>query len=1730
MKRKTKILISALSVMLVAAIGVAIASFSLAGKDEPLAESTQLVANANENMDTKTIIDYIIENSNSEDDDVDKVYHIAEVSSSGTASNLEAFAAGGFKDYVIDGHRTIADLMAEGCIDYRCMKGNTTDSEDIEFLNKADLIYVSNDASSKFVTGNDLSEDVYDLIHTYALGKYQPLIIDRPDAKKIDNPADVKTTNTLASKVFLPNEKVYYTYKWTDGLSAADYLGHKSGSLYLGINGTAQKKSGVWSSVYEVNPTTDTSAEAFSVARILTISASGTSTAKTDAILTGCTPKTELYNEAGENIAAAGKYYSLDATSALSISGYNGRYARPSYIKSESVKLEDVAGEAVVLTDYDMVILEDDCINQTIAGDVYTKLAKAMYAKVHIVYSAAMGTVDATTPDVPSDLNQNNYSKLYYLVASTDNVAKTENVMVTTREEFGVITSATDAASAKVIADLINNSAWRGIGGPGSSNKFTVLEIQPCYPVDRDLADAIEATKPRKQMYAQHFGKGNYYTVPAQVMNGFAKEQLEEGTEYYAWELSKAKIADALNLSANQINLVQMSSEELSANKTEIVGNYDMVYIGGNTSALKDIMEYNSLPGLTSTDNWLIHGADVSKLTTLPIYTMYAHGGDMVQVSLGHMGESGGPVRGGTPMAKVVVGGSRQDSFALLNGNDITYDNYKDLEKYIKLGMPIVLSSQITNAYNAVIDFGYKQNSIDPDSNMFKVLQACAASTKGNVLTDFDAMATVSRDNDSGRLGSTVTGYVSVFATSDTENPDVDAETGEPKNGRKEDFANLYLGSTKRPKLSLTSMPRTYSRFDDATKLTDHKLKFKYNVSGSTKYSVKLYIDDDGNSKFDRTAEFMANGNATELTYTCANDFFGPLYWMIEVTDTNTKMTASTTGICYIQSSSPEKQRVSVLQIMPGAEVVDTKWDGTKQLKASVGEGAQGYNSLYFCTVCQQAYERLEYNPVSNAGGRTHINTIYGGNYLDSNGGKTPTGVYLGKHEHTFGIVQYDSNLSISDNGKTITGIDNWDYNLADEIADRYDFDIEIMIREEFEKTASKVREAYVKDPKTGEAYTAQYKQDLIDSFVIDESDEDYEAYEALTTDDDRFEFIKKREFSQEASKYWQLYQYMSTQSATAAGATIVQDDEGADITMTTVDAEKLLVKAIDSMLANNMGSYTSVGNDDMRTELERIKKLRRYSDYYSIGSLYYYDPTTVYSDAYKVYVEAKDKELQYKELFMEYSRYAGGDDWLLDCYSTVILGPAEDFAGDDIKDATALADLASYIENDGQVILFHDTLTKFADAGSSTLTATLRSYFGMDRYHMDTSVASGSYYPNYTSSVDDDEYFFSNLSSKDKTDATRFSGWVNEMKTVYPGFSPRYLTSTAYTDGVYCSGTAGINACCIPYRYAEAEWSIQSFWYNGAKFNAKDNDKYGTTKASQNNKGIVTLYPFTLASELNVGGTHQQAYALDLEDENMTVWYSLAGDNNTKAGSSLFAGSPRDGRDNYFIYTYGNVNYCGAGHSNVTGIGKDNNDERYLYLNIICNSVRKSVKQPSIFVYDYDAKGGTINKKIKQDINDEYSTKVEDMESYPEFNFKVTVDPEAKLSKVKIYYDLDYSETNRDSSYVAGPDHVLIADWTRTNVEEGAVKPVFRYDSTLEVLYNSAGNEIREPDYTYIDAEGNEVTVSPRATKLKLQPEYFAPYNNEYTYVVIEAIDTKGNKVYQRIKIMIKDYLFNLT
>ena len=1662
MKKNMKLKVTALVAMLFMAIAVTFLSFSHA--DEELEDDNILkAADTAADVGTKTNIDYIIANSNTTDPDIDPYYNIIEIYSDATPSGLKDFVENkGFENYVINGYSTLGEAMKTGMVKYTAYQTKSitnASTDELIAISNADLIYV-NQGTTPFSATNDICESLYDILHTYAVGDYKPVIINsesKSGSNSGGNTTTQETMATLATDAFSAGS-YYYTFAWdTSKQTVTQFLAHKEGSMYLGINGRTQNSKGKWTTLVKDEDTK-------LMAKFLILSSSGTSTSsmKSDLFSTSFTTANE-FDPTGYHANGAVDEYAVPTeinSKLYSISGtviengiYNGKYTTPDVIQLDEAKISDIDDGTIDLGNYDFILI-DETVTGNISNDVYNKFSGAMYASISIVYPASLkSSTSTTTGTTVTNVQAYNYLELYYMVATSDNIARYDNVMVTSKKELDTIMAGGETG-AGAIASLINKSTYRGIGGKGSSsNMYTVLEIQPCYPIDEDLATRQG---------------GKYYTIPANVLNDVDKDTLsrdEDGNinvEYYDWEISKKKIADAVGIDESKIQIVHMSTEELAASKQTILGTYDLIYVGGNKSALKEPQNWRNLTGLMNWGYMSTSGAALENYKYFPIYTMYTHNGDMVAVSVSSLGYSGGDVKSGNPAAEVYLNGSYQSSFSLLNGNDISYDRLGELNAYVEAGMPVIVEKSVTDAYNSVINNPdgneYLQNSIDPDSNMRKFLDTCYArkTTDGST-----SPAKASDPKNTVLWGITNSSDDVTFTDYDKVN-------------------SLVKGSTSRPKLVVTSMPVEYNYYDASTRLSEGTLNFSYEVEGSTNYTTKLLVDDDGDCVFETEissdlGDITITPNSVKCTL--SDKFFGPIYWKLEVTDKTSGMTAYTTGI---------KQTVRVLQIMPGAAVEETNWAGTK-LVSSHGEGAQGSNALYFCPICQQAYQRLEYYPLANSTDPVGIRYSGTGAYNESTNTTPSTGhttsndPYLGQHEHIFGLPKYDSNMTLG----TYTGVDDWSTNLADDVGDLYDFDLDIMLRGEFEEYSRNIAAAY-----DFSSMSAADKTAKINAFTIDASDPDYNEWSALTTDDAKLKFITKREYQQLANGAYQNYLLAKADTETAIPA---------------------LETALNTAIASNSGGYA--------TDLNIVLRTRRYSDIFSAvgngGSFRYTYPWNTdqlnVANAYFDYRDLKEIEVTYHKQYKEYSRYAYPDNWLLGCYDMIIIGPSDDFAGDDMTDATALADLIDYMANDGSLLLFHDTLTASRNSGSHVLTSTLRDYFGMNRNRglsLGSSAATGMYYLPYASS-NPDRYFMTNLSYKPTTDTGRYASWVNDMKAGFNGFGPgRYLTDVVYTDSFATTdyGTNGASGGS-PYKYGQQYWELATTYMKSSNANfvpdLKAKNQYGTDKASQNNKGIVTQYPFTLSDDLNISPTHAQHYALELDATKMTVWYSLAGGNNGAANgkaasaSSMYAASRNDGMDNYFIYSYGNVNYCGAGHSKVTGVYKDNNDERRLYINIIVNSVKNSVNQPGITVYDYK----TEKKKSKD--GTDYLIEVKDVDSWPEFSFSATVDTSEagnKLERVRIYYDLDYlTVTGNKDAYVNNQYHILIADMTK----------------------DKDGNPLKS---------GTIYDVGKELSALQLKAEYFEPYNQEYTYIVIEATDSKGNIAYQRIKIKLLPYLFEMT
>lgn len=1747
MKRKMKITIASMAVLLVMALATTIISFSLAnnnGEDDLVTED-ELIALAADG-DKTTNIDYIIKNSNSTDPDIDTMYHIVEIGSSDTPSTLQAFAttaAGktGFEEYVLNGNKSasLAELMAEGKIDYQYYSvSSITDSDTakLQKISQADFIYVSNDSAKPYAVGNDLCEQLYNLLHTYAVGDYKPFVIDSP-TKTSNTPSQETSTlfKDLVTNYYAASGTRYYTYGWDPTATpASDFFSTTLGtSRYIGIN--SLNASGNWVVLDKADGTQA------NMANILTISVSGSIGDLTNAALTGCAEASgEGLTLNGNPVTAADNVYNLKPNgteSAFLSGGYSSRYSyRPDYVKVTNVSLvQDANGvyelpaDMPDLSTFDLIIFEKDCADsdRKITIDSFKKLTAAMYADYHIIYDTRMGT-STDTDDEDVDAEETNYAELFYMVANEDEIERYPNIMVTDKEEFDIITSSNSAATCKVIADLINASSWRGIGGPGqSSNTFTVLEIQPCYPINEDIANA----------------KNTYYSKPSEMVNNMTAEELgvdgtdlANATEFYDWEVSPAKIAEALNMDVSNITVKHVSTEELKSSKQTFLGNYDLIYIGGNTSAFKDVMYQRSITqiGRNASPNATLP-VTIEQLRYLPTYRMYSHNGDLINLDFELLASAGWKATQGDKkniVGNAVVNGTSVETFTMANGNDISYNNLIALQDYVKAGMPVIVSKDVATVYDMiqtdVANGGnaYLQNSIDPDSNMYKLLATCKAKSSTSTYWSLDNNgedALVKVDNDGGRLGNTQVGYVTVYNEATSK-----------------ELNECYARSTKRLTLALTKRPAEYNSYDETTKLSSSTLDYSFEVTGSSTCTIEFYIDEDGNGTFSsderrtgQTYSGSSNSISGSFSFDLA-DYDGPVYWMIKASSGS--MAANSTGVAFIKPDEGERSQVFVLQIVPRNNG-DNRYDG-----------AQGINSLYFCTECQKTLNVLDYNPVSQ-GHYDADSTIYASSDGGSAWVQPANGVYeyktyeywpeykeitnsivFGQHEHTFGIPRYvdtyaEKNSNGDDVANGIVGRDDWSDNLADELSDYYTFNLEIMTTAEYDAYSASIEKAY-NNLKSLSA-TDEELRDASGTALAD-AETEYLAYIAgLDSIEDAI--------SNSASG-----------DELAATYDVISDTDGelAVKEKTLRNVIRDMIKAAGNDTINNA---VGIGSSNILFKDEMIKRLqeRDYYNFYGLAGFTNNTGTYLNSNGVTVkyctqeqkdnggfnyyfndYSTAVNKKLELKKAYMDasclnsyivnYDSETGTSDWLTGSYDSVIVGPAENFNNDDIAAGVGTETLRSFASNGGTVLLFHETLGRYTDAGPANLTDALLDAAGSSSsFEADTSLATGVPYLPYkvkesvadTDSNAEEKYFLTNLSYKLGSEASTYTNWVEDMKAGYSSFSTPsyYYAPNLYSNNqFYESGrSSGTGLGSNPYKYGDYNWSYAAAWATSA--GSGSSSKAGTDKATQNNKGIITTYPFTLSDRLNITGTHSSAFSVDVERDNLTVWYSLAGGTRTgttpRGNSEIFAASPNDGEDSYFIYSNNNVFYCGAGHTKVTGQLKNNNDERRLYINIICNSVRKSTLQPSIKVYDYNSNPLT-NKEIVE-TEDGYLYEISEETIYPYFSFKAITDEGDTLQDVMIYYKLDPDTPYQN--FTTDLDK-LIAHWT---TENGGKIPF------------EAGDVVNiGPDF---DAT------------LKLEDKYFEPYGGNYTYIVI-AVTTKNTEtgstrtVYQRIKIVRKPHLFDLT
>ena len=158
---------------------------------------------------------------------------------------------------------------------------------------------------------------------------------------------------------------------------------------------------------------------------------------------------------------------------------------------------------------------------------------------------------------------------------------------------------------------------------------------------------------------------------------------------------------------------------------------------------------------------------------------------------------------------------------------------------------------------------------------------------------------------------------------------------------------------------------------------------------------------------------------------------------------------------------------------------------------------------------------------------------------------------------------------------------------------------------------------------------------------------------------------------------------------------------------------------------------------------------------------------------------------------------------------------------------------------------------------------------------------------------------------------------------------------------------TAGYNIAYTPKSSGATDYMTQGFTDYHIKSGVEN---LTTTNVSQINSGQITTYPYNInlrgfqgapsgaADTLSVMNTHQQYYSLNMNRDDLVVWYALDGDSY----------SYNDASDGYYIYTMGNITYSGVGHTDG-----NSTDEAKLFINTMIAAYRSHGIAPEVTVRD---------------------------------------------------------------------------------------------------------------------------------------------------------------------------------
>ncbi len=457
-------------------------------------------------------------------------------------------------------------------------------------------------------------------------------------------------------------------------------------------------------------------------------------------------------------------------------------------------------------------------------------------------------------------------------------------------------------------------------------------------------------------------------------------------------------------------------------------------------------------------------------------------------------------------------------------------------------------------------------------------------------------------------------------------------------------------------------------------------------------------------------------------------------------------------------------------------------------------------------------------------------------------------------------------------------------------------------------------------------------------------------------------------------------------------------------------------------------------------------------------------DPTTAETEYWEQVTSKHEIGFINNELVCRGRDYDNPDGYVIMEVNMLFIGAADCYGQTDLSD-DACEEINKFISSGKATLFAHDTLSYYASSGyAANINRHFRELLKMDRYDVTKYGSAGWEYGNVYSQAGD--WPFATGTDREVV--------LNNMLT---------------------SGLNGVSGVTVPL--------LQGFTNTCIAYKVGDTQ---TTTVTKVNTGQLNSYPFYIPDKMTVATTHSQYWQLDLEDDDVVVWYSLGKDD----GSAPY-GAKNDVRNNYYIYSVGNITYTGLGHRNRSGTNYGVTDEEAkLFVNTMVAAYRSVSSAAKPVVINPDASAYDENT-VYLYIN--YDGTIADYDAISE-DIPLKGDPEIIKTESGYFKRVYFNVSSRS----------IVFNKSMTVHFYPVKDDVVYYERPMELTVHRCDPETMEEvaeltsiqsfRYTYTDRFGNQVRMTMRGPSVRSGEIYYVdvPIEDSYYETLFEG-DTDGVK-----------------